>query len=112
MAKKTTHRKPIKVLKKKVLKAKKPKKDEVLSVDEIVFKPQEHFLVPKHEVLGQEQVEQLFISYKVSPQNLPVIFISDPALQGLDVKMGDIIRVTRKSATAGTALFYRRVAYE
>ena len=112
MAKKTTHRKQIKVLKKKPLKAKKPKKEEIISPNEPVFKPQEHMLVPKHEVLDQAQVEQLFVDFKVSPQNLPVIFISDPALLSMEVKMGDIIKISRKSATAGTATFYRRVAYE
>lgn len=113
MAKKTTHRKTVKFLKKKPLKApKKKQKEEIIAPDENVFNVRNHFMVPKHEILNQEQVEELFVNFKVSPQNLPVIFISDAALQGLDVKMGDIIRITRKSATAGIATFYRRVAYE
>lgn len=114
MAKKTTNRKAIKVLKKKPLKTpkKKQQKEEIKAPDERVCNPREHSIVPKHEVLSQQDVEALFVAYKVSPQNLPIIFISDPALQGLDIKMGDIIRITRKSPTAGVAVFYRRVAYE
>lgn len=113
MAKKTTVRKPIKVLKKKAVKAPSKKKlQEVADAPKITFNSAAHYLVPKHDVLTQEEVEELFTTYKVSPQNLPIIFASDPGLSGLVVKMGDIVRITRKSPTAGTAVFFRRVAYE
>jgi DNA-directed RNA polymerase subunit H len=113
MAKKTTTRKPIKVLKKKVVKAPSKKKKEVIEQPIVdAFNPSEHNLVAKHEVLTQEQVEALFTTYHVSPQSLPVIFMNDAALKGLTPKMGDIIKVTRNSPTAGQAVFYRRVAYE
>lgn len=85
---------------------------EVKAPTEPLFNVQEHVLVSKHEVLNQEQVEQLFMDIKVAPQHLPVIFVSDPAISGLEIKMGDIIKITRPSATAGTAIYYRRVAYE
>jgi DNA-directed RNA polymerase subunit H len=112
MAKKTT-RKPVKVLKKKSTKpASKKKAAEPVVQEEDTFNPSTHMLVPKHEVLSQEEVEALFTAYKVSPQNLPVVFVSDAALKGLNAKMGDIIKITRASPTAGVAIFYRRVAYE
>jgi DNA-directed RNA polymerase subunit H len=69
-------------------------------------------MVPRHEILSQEEVETLFTTYHVSPQNLPIILVGDAALAGLDAKMGDIVRITRSSPTAGTAVYYRRVAYE
>ena len=113
MAKKTTSRKPIKVLKKKPLKApSKKKQKEVEAPVQDLFNPSEHNLVPKHEVLSQEETEKLFTSYHVSPQSLPVMFMNDAALKGLTPKMGDIIKITRNSPTAGQAVFYRRVAYE
>jgi DNA-directed RNA polymerase subunit H len=113
MAKKTSSRKPVKVLKKKAVKApskKKQKEVEAPVVD--LFVPSEHNLVAKHEILTQEETEQLFVAYHVSPQSLPVIFMNDAALKGLTPKMGDIVKITRNSPTAGTAVFYRRVAYE
>jgi DNA-directed RNA polymerase subunit H len=110
MAKKTT-RKPVKVITKKPTKTP-SKKKEAPVVEEDTFQPSKHNLVPKHELLSQGEVEELFVSYKVSPQNLPVILANDAALKGMNTKMGDIIRVTRPSPTAGTAVFYRRVAYE
>ena len=113
MAKKTTSRKPIKVLKKKAVKpVSKKKQQEMESAPKSLFYPREHRLVAKHEILAQEEVEALFTQYKVSPQNLPIIFASDPGLAGLPAKMGDIVRITRNSPTAGSAVFFRRVAYE
>ena len=113
MAKKTTVRKPVKVLKKKTVKpVSKKKQQELADAPKITFNASTHSLVPSHVVLSQEEVEELFVAYKVSPQNLPIIFASDPGLSGLSVKMGDIVRITRKSPTAGTAIFFRRVAYE
>ncbi len=114
MAKKTTTRKPIRVLKKKAApKAPSKKKAAAESATpEVFFNPREHFIVPMHEILSQEQVETLFTTYNVSPQNLPIILVGDASLAGLDAKMGDIVRITRASPTAGTAVYYRRVAYE
>ncbi|HIO32036.1 MAG TPA: DNA-directed RNA polymerase subunit H, partial [Candidatus Nitrosopelagicus sp.] len=40
---------------------------------------------------------------------LPLIFVTDPAIVGLGVKPGDMIKITRKSATAGESLYYRYV---
>jgi DNA-directed RNA polymerase subunit H len=118
MAKKTTKRKPVRIIKKKVAKRKvAPKKSAAKKADDAPVQRQEwvvskHNLVPKHQVLKEAEVEQLFATYTLSPQHLPVIFIDDPALAGLDAKMGDIVRITRSSPTAGTAIVYRRVAYE
>lgn len=117
MAKKTTHRKPIRVIKKKAVTTKKaPTKKkaapEVVTSDKQVFEVRTHRLVPTHYILNQQEIEELFTTYKVSPQNLPIIFVNDASLAGMDVKMGDIIRITRASPTAGTAVFFRRVSYE
>ena len=43
------------------------------------------------------------------PTDLPLIFVNDPAIVGLGVKPGDMIRITRKSATAGESFYYRYV---
>jgi len=40
---------------------------------------------------------------------LPLIFVNDPAIVGLGVKPGDMIKITRKSSTAGESLYYRYV---
>ncbi|MDE0831984.1 MAG: DNA-directed RNA polymerase subunit H, partial [Nitrosopumilus sp.] len=40
---------------------------------------------------------------------LPLIFVNDPAIMGLGVKPGDMIKITRTSPTAGESLYYRYV---
>ena len=76
------------------------------------FMPQEHSLVPKHEVLDEKGVEQLLEKYDIDPTNLPTILGTDAALKGLGAVRGDIIKISRKSPTAGSTVFYRRVSYE
>ncbi len=68
-----------------------------------------HVLVPKHAKLGEKEKKELFEKYIADLRDLPRIYKDDPAISGLDAKEGDIIRITRKSPTAGEAVFYRRV---
>lgn len=74
-----------------------------------VFDLFEHKLVPKHEILTQQEREQLLAEYKVQPYQLPQIKASDPAVKAIDARPGDILRVIRKSASAGEHIAYRYV---
>jgi DNA-directed RNA polymerase subunit H len=74
-----------------------------------VFDLFEHMLVPKHEILTQKEKEQLLSEYRVHPYQLPQIKASDPAVKVIDAKPGDILRVIRKSPTAGIHIAYRYV---
>ena len=68
-----------------------------------------HILVPKHEIITLEEAKQVLEKYHCKAVELPLIFGSDPAIVGLGVKPGDMIKITRKSATAGESLYYRYV---
>jgi len=68
-----------------------------------------HSLVPKHEKLSKEDKAKLFERYKIIGFNLPKIKSNDPALRELDVKAEDVIKISRKSFTAGTSVYYRVV---
>jgi len=67
-----------------------------------------HFLVPKHEILDDSSAQAILMKYGVDRSKLPKIKKYDPALPD-GVKIGDIIRITRNSKTAGTAMYYRVV---
>ena len=73
------------------------------------FKVDKHFLTPKHTKLSDKQKEKVLEDYHISLKELPRISVSDSAIQGLEPKPGDIIKVTRNSMTAGEATFYRVV---
>lgn len=74
-----------------------------------VFDLFEHKLVPKHEILAEKEKDELLAMYKVQPYQLPQIKSTDPAVKAIDAKPGDVLRVIRKSATAGKHIAYRYV---
>jgi len=77
------------------------KKNQVLVPD--------HVYVPKHEIMSRPEAEDVLKKYNCKPTELPLIFVNDPAILGLGVKPGDMIKITRDSPTAGTSLYYRYV---
>jgi DNA-directed RNA polymerase subunit H (RpoH/RPB5) len=54
-----------------------------------------HVLVPKHEKLTNEDVQELLDRYSISISDLPSISMRDPALLGMELKSGDVIKITR-----------------
>ena len=74
-----------------------------------VFNLFDHELVPKHEILSPDEREKLLGEYKVEPYQLPRIRTSDPAVKAIGARAGDIVRIIRKSDTAGKYLAYRYV---
>ncbi|MBW2972941.1 DNA-directed RNA polymerase subunit H [Candidatus Woesearchaeota archaeon] len=68
-----------------------------------------HVLVPTHTVVSEAEKKKIIANYNLSGQELPRILKEDPAIAHLKAKIGDIIKITRKSVTAGTSIFYRRV---
>jgi len=68
-----------------------------------------HVLVPKHEKLSDKEKEEVLLSYHASVENFPRILKKDAALFGMNLKYGDMIRIVRKSPTAGQTVFYRVV---
>ena len=77
------------------------KKNQVLVPD--------HVYVPKHEIMTKHEGEEILKKYNCKPTELPLIFATDPAILGLGVKPGDMIKITRTSSTAGESLYYRYV---
>jgi DNA-directed RNA polymerase subunit H len=77
------------------------------------FKVTDHILVPKHEKLDEEEAEKLLQKYNITKLQLPKISKKDPVLKDMsDIKVGNIIRITRNSGTAGKSFFYRVVINE
>jgi DNA-directed RNA polymerase subunit H len=68
-----------------------------------------HMLVPEHKKLTKEEKEALLSMYNITTKELPRILKDDPALAGLAVDSGDVIKITRESPTAGKSVYYRVV---
>ena len=68
-----------------------------------------HVYVPKHEIMSVKEAEEVLKKYNCKTTELPLIFVTDPAILGLGVKPGDMIKISRNSPTAGESLYYRYV---
>lgn len=68
-----------------------------------------HVLAPKHSKISEKEKGELFKRYSISGEALPIILKTDPAIENLDLKPGDVIKIIRKSATAKSSVFYRVV---
>jgi DNA-directed RNA polymerase subunit H (RpoH/RPB5) len=79
------------------------------SVDTMVVNPLKHMLVPKHEILPQDQHKQLMDSMNItSKSKFPEIkFHIDPIARCIGAVPGDIVKITRPSSSAGESIIYR-----
>jgi len=68
-----------------------------------------HIYQPKHEILPKDLAEEVLRKFNARPSQLPYITTTDKGIEDLDVRPGDIIKITRKSPTAGESVYYRYV---
>ena len=68
-----------------------------------------HEFVSKHSKINDSEVEKLLIKYNISKKQLPKILKNDPAIKDFNLKSGDIVKIIRKSPTAGESIYYRVV---
>ena len=69
----------------------------------------EHEMVPKHKKMSEEEVSELLSRYDITTEQLPKIYHDDPAVKEIGANADDVIRIIRKSHTAGRAEAYRLV---
>jgi DNA-directed RNA polymerase subunit H len=68
-----------------------------------------HSYIPKHVIVSTDDLEKLISEQNINPEKLPLIYIADPGIAHLEVKVGDVIKITRKNRTIGEVIYYRRV---
>lgn len=69
----------------------------------------EHELVPKHEIMKQAEVKEMLEKYGITKNLLPRITEGDPIAEAIGAKKKDVLRIVRRSKTAGEAIYYRIV---
>jgi len=72
----------------------------------------EHELVPEHELLEEDEVDGLLERFDITEDQLPKMKRKDVMAKRLDAEPGDVVKITRDSATAGEATYYRLVVEE
>ncbi|KQC03832.1 MAG: DNA-directed RNA polymerase subunit H [Methanoculleus sp. SDB] len=73
------------------------------------FNVLDHVMVPDHQIMSEEEVAVLLSTYTITQDQLPKIYHDDPAVKSIGAKIGDVVKITRKSQTAGKAESYRLV---
>ncbi len=69
-----------------------------------------HELVPEHTILNENEKKELFEKMNITERNLPKILTNDPVVKEIEAKEGDVLKIVRKSSTAGISVYYRVVA--
>ncbi len=70
---------------------------------------QDHILVPKHELLSEEEAKELLETLGVRKEDLPKMRADDPIAKEIGAKPGDIVRIVREDKLVGKSVAYRLV---
>ena len=66
-------------------------------------------LVPKHEIMTEEEISNEFSEVDYDFKDLPKIKSTDPVVKTIGAEPGNVLRITRESQTAGVFVTYRIV---
>ncbi|HII00355.1 TPA: DNA-directed RNA polymerase subunit H [Methanosarcinaceae archaeon] len=69
----------------------------------------DHELVPKHEIMSEGELKSVLSKYSIEKEQLPKIKVQDPVIKEIGATVGEVVKIAKKSHTAGEADYYRLV---
>jgi DNA-directed RNA polymerase subunit H len=78
------------------------------------FETLNHIMVPEHQLMPEDKVDDLLKRYHIKLEQLPKIRRTDAAIRALELRTGEIlkgsvIKIIKYSETAGISVSYRLV---
>jgi DNA-directed RNA polymerase I, II, and III subunit RPABC1 len=87
----------------------KPLVVECFKKNELLIDKLSHVLVPKHELITEEEKKEVLKIYKAKDSQLPKILSSDPVARYFGGSKGQVFKITRGSESSGDYINYRIV---
>ena len=75
---------------------------QMFDINKLLYNVTEHALVPKHEIVSNEEKNELMTKYNLETEDqLPLIKKNDPVAKYLGMKVGNVCKITTYSETHG-----------
>lgn len=84
-------------------------KTQIFPEDDLVVNITRHELVPEHTPLSEAEVVELLKAHSLEKQMLPRMLTTDPVAIYFGLDKGRVVRISRKSESAGKYVTYRQV---
>jgi len=81
---------------------------QIIGLPQLLIDIVEHIKVPHHEVIGEEEKQEVLKKYNTEDMNLPKISRDDAMAKYLGMIPGEVVKILRSSPTSGSAVYYRR----
>jgi len=77
-------------------------------INNLLFNPTKHKLVPKHRKLNNEETIEIMDKYLIKSKiQMPMIMHNDVIAKWLGLKQGEIVEITRYNENSGISYYYR-----
>ena len=77
-------------------------------INQLLFNPTKHILVPEHRKLSATEVNELMDKYLIKNKlQMPIIMHNDVIAKWIGLKQGDIVEIKRYNENSGLSYYYR-----